>query len=98
MAESVVCEDERHHRFADRHCADADAGVVAAFGHDLGFVAFDIDRLARRENGRGGFHRETDDNRLAGRNPAKNSAGAIGEEVRLAIIAGAHLVGVLFAG
>jgi hypothetical protein len=46
----VIGQHKRHHGLADRNGPDADAGVVAALGHNLGFVAFRIDRLTRRED------------------------------------------------
>ena len=47
MAQEMVRQHQRHHRFADRHRADADAGIVAALGDDVGIVAVLIDRAAR---------------------------------------------------
>ena len=41
---------------------------------------------------------EPGDDRLSGRNAAENAAGMVGEKARLAIVAPAHLVGVLLAG
>src|SRR5690606_20560287 len=40
----VVGEDERHHRLDDRRAADADAGVVASLGDDVGRLAGAVDR------------------------------------------------------
>src|SRR6185437_10523342 len=57
----VVGEHARHHCLADRHGADADAGVVAAFGHDVGVVAIAVDGLARRQDRRGRLDGETGD-------------------------------------
>ena len=34
----------------DRHRADADAGIVAALGLDLGLAAVAVDGLARRQD------------------------------------------------
>ena len=42
--------------------------------------------------------REPGDDRLSGRDAAENAAGVVGEKARLAVIAAAHLVGVLLAG
>ncbi len=44
MPEIVVGEHDRQHRLADRHGADADAGVVAALGRDLDLLAGAVDR------------------------------------------------------
>src|SRR3546814_10053875 len=43
----MVGEDERHHRFDHRRATDADTGVVAALGDDVGRLA----RLVHRRNG-----------------------------------------------
>ena len=43
MAQIMVGEHARHHSLADRHRADADAGVVAAFGDDLGLAPVAVD-------------------------------------------------------
>src|SRR6266404_5882337 len=47
MPQEMIGQHARHHGLADRHRADADAGVVAAFGHDVGVVAIAIHRAAR---------------------------------------------------
>src|SRR5258707_471849 len=39
MAQEMIRQHACHHGFADRHRADSDAGVVAAFGHDIGIGA-----------------------------------------------------------
>ena len=46
MTQIVIGEHAGHHGLADRHRADADAGVVAALGDDLGLVAVAVDGLA----------------------------------------------------
>ncbi|MGY4373644.1 hypothetical protein ACVWZ3_001283 [Bradyrhizobium sp. i1.3.6] len=63
----------------------------------VGVGALAIDSEARLEDRRGRLHREADHHRLSGGDAAQNAAGMVGEEAR-AIIACAHLVGVLFAG
>jgi hypothetical protein len=50
MAQKMIGQHAGHHGLADRHRADADAGVVAALGHDVGVGALAIDRAARRQN------------------------------------------------
>ena len=45
MAEVMVGQHDGDHRLADRHRADADARIMAAFGRDLGVVALCVDRL-----------------------------------------------------
>lgn len=39
MQHQMIGERERHHGGADRHAANADAGVMAAFGDNVGFLA-----------------------------------------------------------
>ncbi len=56
-----------------------------------------IDGLARRQDGRGGLHRKARHDVLPRRDAAQNAAGIVGEK-GWAFVAGAHLVGVLFAG
>src|SRR5229473_6584431 len=80
VAQRVVGQYARHHGFADRDSADADARVMPALGRDLGVVAGDVDGFARREDGRGRLDRKTRDDRLAGRDAAQNAARVIGEE------------------
>src|SRR5258708_4120985 len=46
VAQQMVREDHGDHRLAHGRRADADAGVVAALGRDLGVVAVDVDRAA----------------------------------------------------
>ena len=98
MAQRLVGQHAGHHGFAHRHGADADAGVVAALGDDLGFRAGLVDGLARRQDGRGRLDREARHDRLAGGDAAQDAAGMVGQEHRLAVIAHAHLVGILLAG
>ena len=98
MTQIVVREHARHHRLADRHRADADARIVAALGDDLGLVAVAVDGLARRQDRRGRLDGEARDDRLPGRDAAEDAARVVGQEDRPAVIAHAHLVGVLLAG
>ena len=78
----MVRQDAGHHRFADRHGADADARVVAALGDDLGIAAVAVDGLARRQDRRGRLHGEARDDRLAGGDAAENAAGMVRQEHR----------------
>jgi hypothetical protein len=50
MPQKGVGQHAGDHRFADRHGADADTRVVAAFGDDLGLLESAGDRATRREN------------------------------------------------
>ena len=64
---------------------------------DLGVVAVAVDGLARRQDRRGRLDREARDDRLPGRNAAENAAGVVGQKHRLAVVAHAHLVGIVLA-
>ena len=48
IAQPVVGEDAGHHGFADRHGADADAGIVPSLRDGGGLVTFD--RAYRRQD------------------------------------------------
>ena len=61
----MIQEDNRDHGLADWYGADADAGIVAAFGADLNFLAVTIDAGAGDEDGAGWLHCEPRNNRLA---------------------------------
>src|ERR1700722_753567 len=98
MAQIVIGEHASEHRLADRDRADADAGVMAAFGGDLGVAAVAVDRGARGENRGRRLDGEAGDDRLAGRDAAENPAGLIGQETRPAVVSHPHLVGVCLAG
>ena len=97
MHQIMIGQHACHHRLADRHRADADAGVVAALGDDLGVAAVAVDRPARRQDRRGRLDGKARDDRLPGRDAAENAAGMVGQKHRLAVIAHAHLVGIFLA-
>src|SRR5208337_150713 len=97
MPQKVIREHKRNHRFANRYCADAYARIVPAFGLDIGLMALRIHGAAGAQDRRGWFYSETRHNRLARRDAAQNSAGVIGEEMRLAIGPNAHFVGIFLA-
>src|SRR5205085_11558797 len=75
----------------------ADAWIVPTPGADLGLVAVAVHGTARREDRRSRLDREAADDRLAGRDATQNAAGLVRQEDRLAVVAHAHLVGVLLA-
>src|SRR5262245_17953932 len=75
LAEIVVGDDACHHGFADRDRADADAGIVAALGDDLGLLAVAVDRAPRRQDRRGRLHGKARHDGLAGGNAAQDTAG-----------------------
>ena len=52
MAQLMVGQNASHHRLTDRHGANPDTWVVAAFGDNIGFIALRIDGLSRRQNGK----------------------------------------------
>jgi len=93
----VVGEDAGHHRLADRHAADADAGVVTAVRLDLDFIALGIDRAHRLQDRTGRLDREAHDDVLPARDAAEDAAGIVRQEFDLAV-AHPHLVAILFAG
>src|SRR5260370_6696901 len=95
--QEMIRQHTRYHRFADRHGADADAGIVAAFCHDVGIGAPAIDGAAPRPNPRGRVYCKPRDQRPGGGNAAQNAAGVVGQEAD-ALIAAAPLVGVFLAG
>ena len=74
-----------------------DAGIVAALGADLGLGAVAIDGAARRQDRRGRLDRKTAHDRLAGRNAAQDAARMVRQKDRLAVVAHAHFIGILFA-
>ena len=44
-----------HHRFANGHGTDADAGIVTALGDDICLITIDVYGLTRRQDGTGRF-------------------------------------------
>lgn len=50
VPQEMIGKHDCHHRLSDRHGADADARVVAAFGDDICLVSLPVDRPARRED------------------------------------------------
>src|SRR6266849_6000971 len=97
MAQEMIGEHAGHHGFADRHRADADAGVVAAFGGDVGVGALAIHGAARGQDRGCRLDRKARHHRLPGGDAAQNAAGLIGQEAD-ALIAHPHLVSVFLAG
>src|SRR5262245_24487285 len=98
LPQIVIGEHACHHRLADRHRADADARIMPSLGDDLGLAPVAVDGAARGEDRRGRLDGEARHDRLAGGDAAENAAGVIGQEARPAVVAHAHLVGVLLAG
>src|SRR5690348_15652570 len=86
MAQHVIGEHHGHHRFADGHGADADAGIVAALGLHLDLVATRVDAFLRQEDRARRLHRKAHDNVLPGRDAAKDAAGIVREELDLAVL------------
>src|SRR5215467_4907998 len=80
VAQEVIGEHAGHHRLANRNRANADAGIVTALGHDLGFVADAIDSAPRGEDRGRGLDRKARDDWLAGRDAAQDAAGMIGQK------------------
>ncbi len=96
VAQQMVGEHAGDHRLADRHRADADAGVVAAVGRDFDLVAVDIDRAHRGQDRAGRLDRKPRDDVLPGRDAAEDAAGVVRQKDDAAV-GHAHLVGVLLA-
>ena len=85
MAKERVGKHARDHRFADGHSANADTGIVSAFGDDVGLVARARNRLTRRQDRRGRLDCEARDDRLARRDAAEHAARMIGAELRVLV-------------
>jgi hypothetical protein len=79
VAQRVIHEHERDHRFGDRRGADADAGIVAAFGDDFGRRLRDS-RCGRESDARRRLERDRRDDRLPARNAAEDAAGMVRQE------------------
>src|ERR1043166_7062400 len=97
VTQIVIGNDAGHHGLADRNRPDADAWVVAALGGHLGLVAVAVDGLARRENRRGRLHGKAHHQRLPRRDAAEDAARLVGQKPRPAVVAHAHLVGIVLA-
>src|SRR5256885_5001754 len=78
---SDVCSSDLHHqgqqRLGDGRCADADAGVVAALGDDLGALALHVDGFARRDDGTGGLDAYAHFQVLARADAADDATGVV---------------------
>lgn len=86
MAHPVVEENEGGHRLDDGYGSGDHTRVVAAFAHQLGFVAFLIDGGLGANDGGGGFKAYFEIQFLAGADTAENSAGVIGAGADFAIL------------
>src|SRR5262249_15154389 len=93
----MIGDDARHHGFADRHGADADAGIMSPFGYDLALATITVHGAARSQYRRGRLDHEPGDDRLPGGDAAQDPAGVVRQETRLAVVAHADFVGVLLA-
>ncbi len=71
VAQHVVGEDQRHHRFDDGHGPWSDAGIVAATGVEDRFLPLAVDSLLLPHDGRCGFEGDPSDYRLAVGYPAR---------------------------
>src|SRR5205085_7164104 len=95
IAQEVIGEHNGHHRLADRHGTDADAGIVAAMRLDLDLMTLAVDRAHRLRDRAGRLDGEAHDNLLPGRDAAENAAGIVREKHGLAVL-DADLIAVLF--
>src|SRR5262245_43871339 len=97
LTQIVIGDHACHHGLADRHRANADAGIVASLGADLGLGTIPIDGAPGCQDRGGRLDRETANDRLSGRNATQNAARMVGKKHRLAVVADANFVGVLLA-
>ena len=77
MPQRMIHQYQRQHGFSYRRGADADAGVVAALGHDLGGGSMQIDGLARRKDGAGRLDRDRHLQVLPGADATQRAAGIV---------------------
>ena len=81
MQQFVIGQDEGHHRCDHGGAADADAGVVAAFGEEFGGRSISRYRGHGGEDGAGGLEGDADHDGLAGADAPDDAAGVVGVEV-----------------
>ena len=80
MAQGVIHQHKGQHGFGNWRRADADTGIVPAFGGHLYCIAVNVDRAPRLGNRRGGFDGHADDDILTGRYAAENPSGVVADE------------------
>ncbi len=97
MPQKMIGEHTGDHCLADRHCANADTGIVTSLGQDLGLGTRAVDRTPRRQDRRRRFDGKARHDGLPGRDAAENAAGMIGHEHRT-VVAHADFIGVLLSG
>src|SRR5260370_17413633 len=73
----MVHPHQGQQRLGDGRCADADAGVVAALGDDLGALALHVDGFARRDDGTGGLDAYAHFQVLARADAADDATGVV---------------------
>src|SRR5690606_31962079 len=78
MAQGLVHQHQRDHGLADRHGADADAGVVAAGGDHFDRPAIGVDAVDRQAQAGSGLECDRAAQRLPGAYAAQNAAGVVG--------------------
>ena len=77
MPQRMIDQHQRQHRLGNRRGADADAGVVAAFGGDVhGFTCL-VDRVAREADAGGRLHSVVRDDVLPGGDAAEDAARVV---------------------
>jgi dihydrolipoamide dehydrogenase len=81
MAQQMIRQHQRHHRFPNRHRADTYTGIVAALGDDLHLLPEAIHPKPGFQDGAGRLYRKARHNRLTGADAAQNAAGVIGLEL-----------------
>src|SRR3546814_2742743 len=75
MQQLLVGQDERHHRFCHRCSPDADAGIMTAPRRNFHRLPVGADSLDGCQDGRGRLEGDPDDQRLARRDAAGDTAG-----------------------
>ena len=68
MSEPVISKGAGEHGFTDGSAADADTGIMTAFGDDAGFIAVFINGFAWSEDGACGLKSDTHDDCLSAGN------------------------------
>src|SRR5450432_408949 len=74
----VVCQHDRHHRFANGHEARQEAWVVATFGADRRVLTVARDRLLLTRQAARRLDRRAHDDRHARRDPSEHAAVTVG--------------------
>jgi hypothetical protein len=77
VAQGVIDQNKRKHRFCDGHGPEAHAWIVPTRGNDIRGVAVNINGLTRYLYGRGWLQSETHRNGLTTGDSTQHTAGLI---------------------